>query len=125
MAVGGRIAGLVTISAGGIHVNVMGTAKIKRAVKREGLAGPNGAVGYKETRGVPSIEVEIATDRDIDIGKIEALQDAKIQVEAANGTTYVLRNAWCTGEIEVDVIEGKFTATFEGLGDIIDYKREA
>ena len=49
---------------------------------------------------------------------LEAVTNATVTAELANGKVYVLRNAWFAGAVELNAAEGTFTARFEGVEGI-------
>lgn len=110
-----RVAGVVTIAADGYFLVCKGDCKVKGSVKREMKTGPNGPAGYSEVYEAPEITVSAILVPELDVDVIEDLRDALIQVDGANGWTYVLRGGVCTGEIEQDVVDGSTSFTFQGM----------
>ncbi len=110
-----RIAGVAYFKVDGRQFTLAGSLTVSPAsVTREGLAGLSGVAGYKETPRVPFIEGEFYTTENTSLKEIEAITNATITAELANGKVYVLRNAWHAGAIEANASEGTFTARFEG-----------
>ena len=115
MAVPGRIAGVAFLKNNGVQYALRGGLEIQPLLfTKEGVAGQDGVHGYKEMPVVPHIKAEV-TPTGISIKAIEAITNATITAECADGRTYVLRNAWHKGEASYDAAEGKVTFTFEGL----------
>jgi hypothetical protein len=114
-----RIAGTAYVKVDGDQYTLAGTLTVSpAAVTREGLAGLSGVAGYKEMPRVPFIEGEFYMTTGVSLPAIEAITNATITAELANGKVYVLRNAWHAGAIEANAGEGTFTARFEGLEGI-------
>lgn len=115
MAQSKAIAGTAYISIDGKQYTLAGKCNVKPAeVVREGLVGLGGVAGFKETPVIPSIEIELFGTEDTSFLAMNKITDATITVELVNGRSYVLRNAWQSGEIDHDAAEGKGTVTFQG-----------
>lgn len=111
-----RIAGIAYLKADGRQIALHGswTSNII-GKKREGIAGPDGVHGYKEEFTVPKFSGDGCYTRDTSIEEVFAIEDATITLELANGAVHMLRNAWCSDEIEVSTDDAKYKLTFEGL----------
>ena len=46
---------------------------------------------------------------------VEAVVNATVTAELANGKTYVLREAWCTSALELNTREGQVRVTWQGV----------
>jgi len=112
-----RFAGLLFIYAGGRQLDARGKFKINPGkTKREGVAGQDGVHGYKEMPVLPSIEGDLSLRANgITATELAEIENATITAAAANGTTYVLRNAWLATELSHDTEEGSVSVKFEGL----------
>lgn len=111
-----RIAGTAFFKLDGTQYSVEGTLNVQpMSVMREGRVGLSGITGYSERPMIPFIEVEVTKTPELSMKDIERVRDSTITGEAADGTTYVLRNAWFAGETSLDLGEGKATLRFEGL----------
>lgn len=114
-----RIAGTCYIKVDGAQYTLAGSLTVSiDSVTREGLAGLSGVAGYKESPRVPYIEGEFYATEDVSIPALQAITDATVTAELANGKTYVLRNAWRAGALELNAAEGTFTLRFEGMAGI-------
>jgi hypothetical protein len=114
-----RIAGTAYVKVDGAQYTLAGTLTVSTdSFTREGLAGLSGVAGYKEMPRVPFIEGEFYTTPDVSLPALEAVTNATVTAELANGKTYVLRNAWSAGAREVNAAEGTFTLRFEGMEGI-------
>jgi hypothetical protein len=83
--------------------------------ERTGIAGQDYVHGYQELPRVQYIEGDISTLPEVSTEFIEQVTDATVTAELINGKTYVLRNAWCKGPIDVNTHDGQFRVRFEGL----------
>lgn len=81
---------------------------------REGKAGLSGVAGYTESPRVPYIEVSFFTHPTLSVTALENITDSTVTAELSNGRTYILRNAWTAGEINIDAASGELTVRFEG-----------
>jgi hypothetical protein len=85
-------------------------------IDRKSVSGMDGVHGFSEAYRAPSIKMTIS---DTDATALVALQGAfnvTVRTEILNGKSYVLRNAVCTGIVTLNVSEGSFVITFEGMG---------
>jgi hypothetical protein len=110
------IAGTAYIKVDGKQYTLGGSMNVAiNEVTREGLAGLSGVAGYKETPHVPKIEGEFYTTTEFSVRDLEQVKNATVTAELANGKTYILSEAWQSGDIEVDVAGGTCTITFEAM----------
>lgn len=110
-----RVAGVATLVRDGLPYALRGSLKIQPLDRiKEGIAGQDGVHGFKETPTVPYIECEI-TPNSVSIKALQGVTDSTIQVDCADGRTFVLRGAWYAGTPDYDAAEGKITVKFEGL----------
>lgn len=114
-----RIAGTAYVKVDGNQYTLSGSLTVSPdSLEREGLAGLSGVAGYKEMPRVPFIEGEFFTTAGLSLTAIQAITNATVTAELANGKTYVLRNAWTAGAREVNAAEGTVTIRFEGMEGI-------
>ena len=71
--------------------------------------------GYTELPIVPSIKGDISIGNQLSLETLEGITDSTIQVQLANGRTYVLTQGWVTSAFDVDTVEGKVEVTFQGI----------
>ena len=111
-----RIAGICYVRAGAAgQIALGGSVTVSpSSIEREGKAGLSGVVGHVERPRVPYIEVEGQTIPGFSAAALEAVEDETVTAELANGSVYILRNAWLAGALEIDAAEGTYTARFEG-----------
>lgn len=110
------IAGTAYIKVDGKQYTLGGSLNVSiNEFTREGLAGLSGTAGYKETPHVQSIEGEFYTTNEFSVKELSNIKNATITAELANGKTYILSEAWQSGDIEVDAAGGTCTIKFEGM----------
>lgn len=116
MANPNRIAGMCFVKADGKQFTLGGdwTCSVD-GYEREGLVGLSGVAGYKETYRVPYFEGEFLTTDDLKLSDLEAIKEATVQCEQANGHVFILRKAWCKGAHETKMGDGTVTVRFEGM----------
>lgn len=111
-----RVAGTCFLKRDGIQYSLMGSLVIQPlSVEREGVTGMDGIHGYSEKSVVPYIEAEVTKTPELSVAALSGVTDSTITAECADGTVYVLRNAWFAGVAELDGGDGKVTLKFEGL----------
>jgi len=84
-------------------------------VERNGIAGQDYVHGYQELPRVPYIEGDVSTLPEISTEFLESVIDATVTAELVNGRTYVLRNAWLKGPVDINTSDGQFRVRFEGV----------
>jgi hypothetical protein len=116
-----RIAGIAFLTVDGTQLALKGNFTVSPSpVERTMIAGQDGVHGYQELPRVPYIEGDVSTLPEISTEFLEGVIDATITAELVNGRTYVLRNAWCKGPIDINTADGQFRVRFEGVdGDEI------
>lgn len=87
--------------------------------KRESVIGIDGRHGFKEIPQVMFIEGTITDSDELDLPKFQAIRDATITLELANGKVISLDQAVYTADGDVDTEEGEIQVRFEGEGDEI------
>lgn len=111
-----RIAGTAYIKVDGAQYSLAGSMTVSPTkLEREGMAGLSGVAGFKETPRVPFIEGEFYTTAELSIATIEAIENATITAELANGKVYTMRNAWFAGPADINAAEGTVPLRFEGV----------
>jgi hypothetical protein len=116
MANPNRVGGVLAFTIDGVSYSARGNFKVTPGtVKREAVTGQDGPHGYTEMPITPSIEGEFTTRQGLSLTALEGIVDSTITAQLANGTTYVLSQAWTESAFEVETAEGKFGAKFYGL----------
>lgn len=113
---GQRIGGIAYLKWNGRQLALKGNFQVSpSATKRTGVAGQDGVHGYTEMPVVPSIQGDISLTADTSVEELDAIEDATVTAELANGKTYVLREAWTESSHVIDTAEGKIAIKFEGV----------
>lgn len=111
-----KIGGTAYLKADGIQYELGGSITVSpTVVEREGKAGLSGVAGYTEKPRVPFIEADLHTTADLSTEQLEAITDATVTAELANGKVYVLQGAWCVSAFDIDGAEGSVSVRFEGV----------
>jgi uncharacterized protein YlzI (FlbEa/FlbD family) len=116
MATTNRIGGVLSLRVDGNQYEARGNFQVTpSSVKRTGVAGQDGVHGYIEEPIVPTIKGDISIGNELSIEAIDAITDSTVQVQLANGRTYVLIDAWTVASHTIDAHDGKVEVTFEGM----------
>lgn len=111
-----RLAGIAFLKVDGRQLETSGEFTINMGQPmREAVVGTARVAGYKETPQVPSIEGKILLTPGLKLIDITAIRGATVTVIGPNGTTFVLRDAWFSGEGTYTTGEGEVAVKFEGL----------
>lgn len=111
-----RIAGIAYLKVNGGQYPLRGAFTVSPSIiDRNGIAGQDGVHGFSEMPRVPFIEGEVSLVPGLSIDTLEAIIDATVTAELANGSVYVLRNAWCKSALEIATVEGQVRVRFEGV----------
>ena len=113
---GKRIAGTAFITADGVQLQLRGNLNVSiSAVERTGIAGQDSVHGYEEKPRVPFIECDVTLGSDITIAQLEAITNATVVAQLANGRTYTLFQAWTKAAFELNAEQGMTRVRFEGI----------
>jgi hypothetical protein len=113
---GQRIGGILYLTVDAVQYAVRGSFTVTpSSVKREGVAGQTQVDGYTEMPVVPSIKGDFSTVPGLSLTALQAITDSTITCALANGSTYVLANAWSVPPFEIDTADGKVSVEFQGL----------
>lgn len=111
-----RIAGVAFVFVDGRQYPLRGNLTISiDMIEREGVAGQDSVHGFIERPRVPWIEGDFSDISNLSLKALEAICDATITAELANGKVYVLRNAWTSTAREFNAADGQATVRFEGM----------
>jgi tail tube protein len=111
-----RFAGIAYWTVDGTQMAVRGNLEVMPSrFERTGIAGQDRVHGYSELPVVPYVAGDVSTLEGTSVEAIDAVTDATITVEMANGTVYYLRNAWRAERSTVNTRDGQFHVRFEGL----------
>lgn len=113
---GQRVAGIAYLRVDGTQYPLRGNFTVSpSAVERKGIAGQDYVHGYQEMPRVPFIEGDVTLVPGLLLEDVEAVTDATVQADLANGSSYILRGAWCVSAFEAQTGEGQVKVRFEGL----------
>jgi len=116
---GPRIGGIAFVKVDGTQYPLRGNFTVSPSTtERNGVAGQDGVHGYTELPRVPFIEGDISLTTDVSIDVIDAITEATVTAELANGKVYVLRGAWTKSAQELNTNEGLTRVRWEGLACI-------
>lgn len=86
-------------------------------IVREGVNDCNGVgIGWTRTAKNGEFDAEFATVETLSVRDIEAIEDAPMQLELANGRRFVSDTLYCMGVDEYDPLKGNCKAKFGTLG---------
>ncbi len=113
---GNKFAGTAYWSVDGRQLAVRGNLEVMPSrYERTGIAGQDTVHGYSELPVVPYVAGDVSTLEGTSVEDIDAITNATVTVEAANGTVWVLRNAWRAERSTVNLRDGQFHVRFEGM----------
>lgn len=111
-----RIAGTCYLKRDGVQYALRGQLTISPlSVTREGIAGLDRVHGYRESPRVPYIEASVTKTRELSLKALEGVTGSTVTAECADGTVYVLSQAWQAGDLDLNAGEGEVTIRFEGM----------
>lgn len=111
-----RIGGTLSFRVDGNQYEARGNFQVHgMVVKRTGVAGQDGVHGYIEEPIVPEIRGDISVGNNLSLVQIENITQSTIQVDLANGNSYVLTNGWYEGGSVIDAHDGKVAVIFQGI----------
>jgi len=112
----GPIAGTAFLKVDGSMYPLRGNLTVSATpFERTGIAGQDNVHGYQELPRVPYIEADVSTQPEVSTEFLETVVNATVTAELINGKSYVLRNAWTKGPIDVNTADGQFRIRFEGV----------
>lgn len=116
MASPNRIGGILSMRVDGTQYEARGNFQVTPGtVRRTGVAGQDFVHGYIEEPIVPQIRGDFSIGNALSLEQLEQITDSTVQIQLANGRTYVLTDAWVTAAFTIDAHDGKVEVTFEGL----------
>lgn len=111
-----RVAGVAYLKVDGDQYPLRGDFVVSpSAMQRAGVSGQDYVHGYSELPRVPFIEGMVTLDPALSMEDVEGITNATVTAELANGRTYVLRQAWQTGPLDLQTQEGQVRIRFEGV----------
>jgi hypothetical protein len=110
---GQRIGGVLNVMIDGVQYALKGSWTVTpTSVKRENVAGPDGTNAYTETPTVPGAKGDLMTVPGLSLLSLQALTNSTVSIALANGTVFVLANAWTMPPFEADTADGKVGIEF-------------
>ena len=111
-----RIAGVAYVKVDGRQYALRGNFTVSPSLfERTGVAGQDGVHGHIEMPRVPFIAGNLSTTDGLSIEELDAIDDATVTAELANGKAYVLVGAWTKAAHEIDTAQGQVAVRWEGL----------
>lgn len=111
-----RVGGLIFIKVDGELFQAKGEFTYNvNPVKRESVIGQDTIHGFKEEPKVLFIEGAITDSDELDLAGFQAIRDATVTLELANGKVIVLREAFYAADGDVTTSEGEIQTRFEGI----------
>jgi uncharacterized protein YlzI (FlbEa/FlbD family) len=111
-----RFAGIAYWNVDGRQLAVRGNLEVMASgTERAGIAGQDRVHGYSELPVVPYISGDVSLLEGTSVEDIDAVNDSTITAELANGSVYVLRNAWRAERSTINTRDGQFNVKFEGM----------
>jgi len=112
---GVRLGGVATIKVDGNQYALKGAMEINpSAVRREGVAGQDYVHGYLENPIVPSIKGEFSTVPGLSTEDLESMTNVTVQADIANGSTYILAEAWTVAAYRIESQRGQLEIEWQG-----------
>lgn len=111
-----RLAGVAYITVDGKSYMLAADATYSVSkVKRETLSGQSGVQGYSETPIPGTISGTFRDAGSLTVADFNAMTNATVMLELANGKMIVGRNMWTVESQEVKTQEATFEVKFEGF----------
>lgn len=111
-----RVGGIILLKVDGEIFQAKGEFTYNiNPTKRESVVGADAIHGFKEEPKVQFIEGEITDSDELDLEGFQAIRDASITLELANGKVIVLREAFYAADGDVGTAEGNIQCRFEGI----------
>lgn len=104
------VTGRIFITVGGKRLASKEGAKLSLGgVERETVLADTGVVGFSEKTVAPSVECTVAHTADFSMKEMQEMKDVSISFDTDTGKSFVLSNAWCAKQIELEKGEVKLT----------------
>lgn len=108
------VTGRVFITVNGKRLSSKEGAKLMfGGVERETVLADTGVVGYSEKTVAPGVECTIAHTADFNMQEMQDMKDVSMSFDTDSGKTFVLSNAWCAKQLELE--KGEVKLTFAAL----------
>jgi hypothetical protein len=110
-----RLAGITVASVNGIIFAVTEFSWSPGIYKRETMISLSGVDGYSQTARAPYMAGKFRDSQSINVTSFNAMTDATLVFQLANGKQIVGHGLWNTGETDVAGVEATFDFKFEGV----------
>lgn len=111
-----RVGGLLFLKVDGELFQAKGEFTYNiNPVKRESVVGVDSVHGFKEEPKVVFIEGAITDSDELDLEGFQAIRDATLTLELANGKVIQLRESFYAADGDVTSSEGEIQVRFEGI----------
>jgi hypothetical protein len=110
------VAGAAYIKVNARSLSLRGTLTISpNQITRSPISGLDGFHGYQAVWRAPYIEIEITNRPQFPLSDLAAITNATVTAELEAGPeVWVLRNAFQSGDLELNAADGTCTVRFEG-----------
>lgn len=110
-----RLAGIAYIAVDGKRYQLQADAAYSvSSVQRSSLSGMDGVHGYSEQPVPGHIKATLRDAGSLTVAAFNAMTNATVTLELANGKTIVGRNMWTVEAQEVKATDATFEVTWEG-----------
>jgi hypothetical protein len=111
-----RVGGILFLKVNGDLLQAKGEFTYNiNPVKRESVVGQDTVHGFKEEPKPRFIEGSITDSDELSLEDLQAVRDATVTIELANGKIIVLREAFYAADGDVTSSEGEIQVRFEGI----------
>jgi len=110
-----RLAGIATVTVDGVNYLLSGDFTYRPStVNRETLKGQDTVHGYKEMPESGKIGATFRDASNMSVAAFNAMTNATVVAQLANGKVIIGRNMWTVETQEVKTEDGTFEVSFEG-----------
>jgi hypothetical protein len=110
-----RLAGSTVAQVNGVTLSITEFSWSPGIFKRETMTSLSGVDGYSEMYRAPYIAGKFRDGQSTSVTQFNALTNATVVLQLANGKSIVGHGLWNTGETDVAGVEATFDWKFEGV----------
>lgn len=81
--------------------------------KRQAEMADSGVVGFSEGNGIPEVEFTLVHTAETSLAELQSMTNETVSFDTDTGKSYVISNAWCTGDLELS--KGEVKVKMQGL----------
>lgn len=108
-------ADILRITVDGAPIRCKGEFTVRPGVpKRNGIIGTNEVAGFNEEIVIPFVEGALTDSANLNLEDFFMIKNATVNVEFANGKTFLLTEAYYAGSAEIKSKENEVNVRFEG-----------